>query len=95
MDSLLPGSIGVIVKRAAPGLVVAELRRDSAAYRAGLRTGDVVWSYNGVPVSTTREFNALVTDSRPGTTARLEVVRDGATYRLEIPVREVDTMPRV
>jgi hypothetical protein len=35
-----------------------------------------------------------VFDSLPGSVARLEVLREGAPRTLEVPVRELDMMPR-
>lgn len=93
--SLLPGSIGVLVKRGADGLVVSAVRQDGPAARAGVRAGDVVLRYNDAAVADLREFNRRVIDSRPGSTARVELLRDGAVHRVEVPVRELDTMPRV
>jgi S1-C subfamily serine protease len=93
--SLLPGSIGVLVQREAAGIVVSAVKQDSAAARAGVRAGDVVLRYNGAAVADLREFNRRVIDSPPGSTARVELLRDGAVHRVEVPVRELDTTPRV
>lgn len=92
--SLLPGSIGVFAKRAPAGVVVAEVQKESAAASAGVRPGDVVLRYNGMPVSTVREFNRLMLGSPPGSTARLVLRRAGELRDVELPVREVDTTPR-
>lgn len=94
-DGLLPGSIGVALEREPSGLVVAALRADGAAASAGVRPGDQVLRYNGAPVSTLRQFNELVAGSPPGSVARVQLLRDGAVLDLSIPVRELDTMPRV
>ena len=59
-----------------------------------MRGGDVVLRYNGETVLTPRQFYRLVFDSAPGTVARLEVQREGAALVLEVPVRELDLMPR-
>jgi S1-C subfamily serine protease len=92
---LLPGSIGVAVKRDTAGVVVAAVKKDGGADTAGMRAGDVVLRYNGASVSSLREFNRLVIDSPPGSTARVELLRDGKVHQVEVPVRELDTMPRV
>jgi S1-C subfamily serine protease len=93
--SLLPGSIGVLVEREAAGIVVSAVHKESAAAKAGVRAGDVVLRYNGAPVADAREFNSRVVDSPPGSTVQVELLRDGKVHRLELPVRELDTMPRV
>jgi len=92
--SLLPGSIGVLVKRDAARLVVSAVKQDGPAARAGVRAGDVLLRYNDAAVADLREFNRRVIDSPPGTTARVELLREGAVHRLEVPVLELDTMPR-
>lgn len=94
-DGLLPGSIGLLAKHDAAGVIVADLKKDGAAAAAGVRAGDVVVRYNGTPVSSLREFNRLVLDSPPGTIIRLELLRNGNSQSVEVPVRELDTMPRV
>ena len=91
-ESLLPGSIGVLVVRKDQGVVVTGV--SSAAAEAGLREGDLILRYNDVEVHDPREFNRLVLDSRPRSTARVELLRGGAVHILHVPVRQLDTMPR-
>jgi S1-C subfamily serine protease len=92
--SLLPGSIGLFTKGAPGGVVVAEVQKEGAAVFAGVRPGDVVLRFNGVPVSSVLQFNRLMLGSQPGSTARLVLRRAGELREVELPVREVDTMPR-
>jgi S1-C subfamily serine protease len=90
-DSLLPGTIGVLVGPSKAGVVVAAVREGIWA----LRKGDLVVRYEGVAVTSVREFNRMVLESPPGSVASLELLRDGARRWVEMPVREIDTMPRV
>jgi serine protease DegS len=94
-DSLLPGSIGVVVRQEPKILVVTAVRKDGPAARTGVRVGDIVRRYNGEALTSARQFYRLVLDSRPGSLARLELLRDGAVRVLEVPVEQLDTMPRV
>lgn len=91
-DSLIPGTIGVSVRQENAQVIVAAVGKSSPA--SGVRVGDVVLRYNGETVSSPRQFYRLVVDSPPGSLARLEVMREGAVRMLEIPVRELDLMPR-
>ena len=91
-ESLLPGSIGVLVTGKDQGVVVTNL--SSAATDAGLREGDLIVRYNGVEVHDPREFNRLVLESWPRSTARVELLRGGAVHILHVPVHQLDTMPR-
>lgn len=93
-DSVVPGSIGVFVRQEQSAVVVSAVRSRGRAAAAGVRVGDVVLSYNGEPVRSERQFNRLVVDSAPGSFARLELLREGAVRVLDVPVGELDTMPR-
>jgi S1-C subfamily serine protease len=88
-DSVVPGTIGVIVRQDGSGVVVSAVRKG-----AELRVGDVVLRYNGEAVVSPRQFYRLMVDSTPGSVARLDVLRGGTVHTLEVPVRELDTMPR-
>lgn len=94
-DSVVPGTIGVTVRQQQTGVVVAAVGKTGPAARSGVRVGDVVLRYNGEAVSSPRQFYRLVVDSRPGSVARLELLREGAVRELEVPVDELDMMPRV
>jgi serine protease Do len=68
------------------GVVVNQMSRDSAAYKAGLEPGDIVLSVNGTTIVDPSQFVRLVADSPIGSTARLEVLRDGRRQTLRIPI---------
>jgi S1-C subfamily serine protease len=89
-DSVVPGTIGVIVRQQESKVMVSAVAKSSG----DLRVGDVVLRYNGAAITTPRQFYQLVFDSPPGSIARLEVLREGAARTLEIRVRELDLMPR-
>jgi S1-C subfamily serine protease len=89
-DSVVPGTIGVIVRQDGSDVVVSAVRDGNA-----LRVGDVVLRYNGEAVGSPRQFYRLMIDSAPGSVVRLDVRRGDTVHTLEVPVRELDTMPRV
>jgi S1-C subfamily serine protease len=89
-DSVVPGTIGVTVRQDGAAVVVHAVRKGSE-----VRVGDVVLRYNGEAIGSARQFYRLVFDSPPGSVAQLEVLRAGAPRALEVPVRELDLMPRV
>jgi len=93
-DSVVPGTIGVLVAPASAGVVVAAVAAEGPAGQAGIRVGDVVRSYNGVAVLDTRQFYRLMLESPPGSSAQVEFLRDGSVQRIEVPVEETDTAQR-
>jgi serine protease Do len=61
----------------ASGAVVTQVEADSPAAKAGLKVGDVITELDGQKVSDAGELQVEVGQKRPGTTIKLEVVRDG------------------
>jgi S1-C subfamily serine protease len=70
------------------GVVITQMSRNSAAYEAGLRPGDIVRSVNGQPVTNTSQFVRLVADSAIGSTVRIEFLRDGKPTSVRVTVEQ-------
>ena len=68
------------------GALVAQMRRDSEAFEAGIRPGDVIVAFNGQPVSDPSQFLRLVADAKIGTTATVRVLRDGRSTDFKLPI---------
>ena len=68
------------------GIVVNQLHRESAAYKAGLEPGDIILSFNGTAVADPSQFVRMVSDSPIGSTARVEVLREGRRQTIRIPI---------
>jgi len=71
----------------ARGVLVQAMRRDSSAYAAGLRPGDVIVSFNGTAIADGGQLSRLIQDARIGSTAAAAVIRDGRQLDLKIPIR--------
>jgi len=76
------------------GIVVNQMRRDSAAYQAGLLPGDVIVSFNGQAIADPSQFVRLIADSAIGSTVRIEVLREGQRTTLRIPVELQQERPQ-
>ncbi len=59
------------------GALIAQMRRDSAAFEAGIHPGDVIVAFNGQPVSDPSQFLRMVADAKIGSTGVVRVLRDG------------------
>ena len=68
------------------GALVSRMSRASEAYDAGLRPGDVIVGLNGNPIDDPSQFLRLVSDSKPGTTAAIKVLRNGRTLEFKMPI---------
>ncbi len=68
------------------GFVVTRLGRASSAFRAGMRPGDVIRTFNDVTVTDPGQLYKLISDSAIGSTAAVGIVREGKAQTLRIPV---------
>ncbi len=60
------------------GSLVGDVTAGSPAEKAGLKRGDVIVSVNGKPVMGANDLRMTISMMRPGDSAKLQVVRDGA-----------------
>jgi len=51
-----------------------------------LQPGDVIYTFNGQPLSTLFELRKLLDAAAPGTTAVLQVERSGKLRYVEVPI---------
>lgn len=70
------------------GLVVAQVQPGGAAERAGLKTGDVIISFNGVEEIDPNVFRNQVARTAPGSEVTLTILRDGREQRLSAKLGE-------
>jgi len=84
LSTLMAEQLGVGDAR---GVVVQAMRRDSAAYAAGLRPGDVIVSFDGAAVADGGQLSRLIQDAPIGSTATMSIVRDGRRLELNVPIR--------
>jgi serine protease Do len=73
----------------ANGALVGDVTAGSPAEKAGLRQGDVILAFNGQPINQAADLPPLVGMTRPGTTARVEILRDGKKQTVEVKVGEL------
>ncbi len=68
------------------GALVAQVMDGGPAARGGLRVGDVILSLNDKPIVMSADLPHLVGALKPGSTARMEVVRDGDRKMLDVKI---------
>ncbi len=82
----LADHVGVPVRG---GVLVMEAHRDTPAAKAGLEPGDVILSFAGRPVTTTRELQEVVERSAPGAEQEIEILRDGERMTLTVTLESM------
>lgn len=71
------------------GLIVSTVVADSPAARVGLRSGDIIVEFDGVPIRAKLDrevlgFTKLVREAGPGREVPLEILRNGDPLKLEV-----------
>jgi serine protease Do len=66
------------------GVVIEEVSNESAAEKAGVRSGDIVVEFDGERVRSVRQFTRLVGESVAGRAVAMGVLRDGQRQALTI-----------
>ncbi len=68
------------------GALVNQMSPQSDAYAAGLRPGDIILAFNGRPVPDSSAFMRMLADSKVGTAARLEILRESRRLEVTVPI---------
>ena len=74
------------------GLAVSGMGRSAtAAYRAGLRVGDVLKTFNGTTITDAGQLYRLISDAPIGSTATLGLLREGKSVSVKVPIEKPAT----
>ncbi len=76
------------------GALVWQMSRDSSAYDAGIRPGDVIDEIDGQAVLDPNSFYRVVSDLRVGATARVMVRRDARRQEFRVQVERAQSQQR-
>ncbi len=71
------------------GVYISEVRSDGAAKAAGIETGDIIISVNGVDVNSSGELQEQVSRYRPNDKVTVTVKRNGKTKQFEVILRNL------
>jgi len=94
------GYLGVLIGDLSPGLakefdvpdtsgaLVQNVESGGPAAKAGLKNGDVIRKYNGQTVSDAGSLTAMVTQTDPGTTITLGILRNGKPMTIKVTLGE-------
>ncbi|HEY6046144.1 MAG TPA: PDZ domain-containing protein [Pyrinomonadaceae bacterium] len=77
------------------GVGVTEVVKDSPAEKAGLRKDDVILSFNGDAVTSTRKLNRLVSESSADQNVRLTISRGGSEQEISATLGKREPMKHV
>jgi serine protease Do len=85
-ESLSPQLAGELGLSSTNGALIARMSRDSEAYNAGVRPGDVIVAFNGQPVQDQSQLFRMMADAKIGSTAAIKVSRQGRSMDFKLPI---------
>jgi S1-C subfamily serine protease len=74
--------------KAAEGVLVGNVMKDSPAEKGGLKTGDVIQEFNGLTITNVRELQREVAQSAVNASAKVKVMREKQPLALTIVLGE-------
>jgi Do/DeqQ family serine protease len=89
LQPLTPQLAAAFGLKDAGGALVADVEPGGPAAQAGLRRGDVILKFNGEPMNDVAQLRIRAGGEQPGSTARLEIWRDGAATTSEVKLAEM------
>ena len=88
LETVTPAMRQALGLASAGGAIVQEVTQDTPGERAGLRAYDVIRSVDGVDVTSSDELIRDVSGRSPGSTAKLQVMRDGREQEILVKLAE-------
>jgi serine protease Do len=76
------------------GALIGQVLADSPAQKAGFEAGDIITSFDGKPVATSRELPPMVGRIKPGSKVPVTVIRQGEEKTLTVTIEELPDDPQ-
>ncbi|MGW8284835.1 MAG: DegQ family serine endoprotease [Candidatus Deferrimicrobiaceae bacterium] len=96
------GWLGVYIQRLTPdmaeslgipgknGALVADVTKEGPAAKAGIRSGDVIVSFDGKKVESEHDLPQIVASTTPGKKVEVVVLRDGKEVKIPVSITQME-----
>jgi serine protease Do len=97
VDNVSPTTAASLHLKDGSGAVITGVDQDGPACHAGLKSGDIVTTFDGKPVTGPEQFASAIHSTAPGTTVAMTVIRDGQSKEVKVTLgdwKQMAAMPR-
>jgi serine protease Do len=88
-QDVTPGIAKAFGEKEPRGVLVGDVSPSSPAQAGGLRRGDIILEVNGKPMTDSNQLRMNISMMKPGSEAKLKVLRDGSTRDMDIKLNEL------
>lgn len=74
------------IKPDTKGVLVTQLMKDSPAYKAGIKVGDIITAFDGTAVTQPNKLSRTVADTPIGKKSTVDLIRDNKPMKAEVTV---------
>ncbi|GAQ95196.1 serine protease Do [Thermodesulfovibrio aggregans] len=75
------------------GVIITDVTKQSPAYKAGLRRGDIILEYDGKKITESAILRNLVAQSKIGSIMNLKFFREGQIYTTSLTIAQLPSEP--
>jgi serine protease Do len=98
---VIRGWLGVVIQDLTPdlsksfsfegttGALVAEVQKDTPAFKGGIKQGDIITKLNDTDIKDVNSLRNLVATLKPGSKVNLEIYRDSAKQTIQVEIGEL------
>ena len=90
-QDVTPAMAKAFSEKEAKGVVVGDVTASSPAQEAGVQRGDIILELNGKPVADSNQLRMTISLMEPGTTVKLNLIRNGSPRELSVKLAEMPT----
>jgi serine protease Do len=97
VDNVSPTTAASLHLKDGSGAVITGVDQDGPACHAGLKSGDIVTTFNGKPVTGPEQFASAIHSTAPRTAVAMTVIRDGQSKEVKVTLgdwKQMSAMPR-
>lgn len=81
-------------KETEKGVFVTEIKKDSPAFKAGLKSGDIIVKFDGKEIKEENDFPRVVAETASGKEVEIRIIRDNGEKNIKAKIEELQEVEK-